>query len=512
MQSPNSRSELEQLQKLLVGDEQQALNQLSRRVENPEQRTRDVAEVLADAIRLSAQDRALEAVLREPIERAMRESIRRDPREIANLLYPIILPAIRRSIEESLRAFAERIDLLVQQQLSVNSLKWRFEAWRTGTPFTEVMLRYSLRYSVEHLLLIQEHSGLLIKQAHAKDAVMADSDAVSAMLNAIESFVRDSFSHEDGEQLNRITFGSKIIYLVHGPHAMLASVVRGTAPPDYLSRLKELIEDIHNTAPRALRDYNGDPRTLETVDPLLNSGFEREFITRKNARQKEQKDAEASKKNRKKLAYWLLALITLIACYSAFHYYQTRGINHLMKSLKSQPGIYISDFSQQNGKWRIKGLVSENFQSLPQLIAESGVDQNKLVLDLQTFSPQQPKASTLQQLVSSVGLPKSLQLKNTDGHYSLEGVAPVDWFLKVKSRPELAREIDLSSITLDAKETGEYLRNAAELPANVAIVADDGLVVVSGKVTAVQLKKLTELKKLMAGHVTVDLKKLAGER
>lgn len=509
MQAPKPSSELEQLQELLIGDEQRALNQLNDRIENTDQRTRDVAEVLSDAIRLSAQDRVLETVLREPIERAIHESIRRDPKEITNLLYPVILPAIRRSIEESLRAFIERIDLLVEQRLSVNSLRWRFEAWRTGTSFTEVMLRNSLRYSVEHLLLIQEGSGLLIKQAHAKDATMADSDAVSAMLSAIESFVRDSFSYEDGEQLNRVTFGGKIIHLAHGPHAMLASVVRGTAPPDYLIRLKELLEDIHHTAPRALRDYKGDPRTLDTIDPLLDNSFERQFVSPKKKKQKERR---TSRFPVKVIVVGLsIAALALISIWG-FRAYQEYKITQLIATLGQEKGVLVTGYEKTDGHWVIKGLKSEQSAPLRPLVAASSIEMRNIALKFVTYTAAPSQENIERRFEALNGLPEKVTLQKIGSQFVLEGEAPLQWLLKLKSSPLLFKNLNLDRLTVDASAVADYINTEIGLSSSIGVAADDDMIVLTGEISQSKADALRQLIKTLDGHVTIDTEKLDGYR
>ena len=59
------------------------------------------------------------------------------------------------------------------------SLKWRFEAWRTGRPFAEIVLLKTLVYRVDQVFLIHKETGLLLQhvvadEVRAKDAAVQE--------------------------------------------------------------------------------------------------------------------------------------------------------------------------------------------------------------------------------------------------------------------------------------------------------------------------------------------------
>ena len=116
------------------------------------------------------------------------------PRTLVNILYPTIVPAIRKSIGETIDETFQRLNQTLKYSLTWRGLKWRWEAWRTGRPFAEVVLKHTLVYQVEHVFLIHRHTGLLIAHVAAENAASQDPQLVSSMLIAIQDFVRDSFS------------------------------------------------------------------------------------------------------------------------------------------------------------------------------------------------------------------------------------------------------------------------------------------------------------------------------
>src|SRR5271154_7548143 len=132
----------EQLRHLILAPEQEDLARLRERVENAELRTSDLSAVLPEAIHLRRQEGGEEALgeaLRPTVEEALRESVRKDPGTLADALFPVMGPAIRRSILQTLRSFFDSFNEAMDHSLSLRGLQWRIEALRTGRSFSEII-------------------------------------------------------------------------------------------------------------------------------------------------------------------------------------------------------------------------------------------------------------------------------------------------------------------------------------------------------------------------------------
>ena len=188
-------SDLEQLKELLFGAEKQALDSIAARVERPEVRTTDVADVLPEAIHQSHRKNGeLVESLTEPVGECLQQAFQDDPQTYGDALYPVMGPAIRKAIMHALRNFGQQINTAVEHSISPRGLKWRWQASRAGVPFGEYLLQQTLQYRVEQAYLISRENGLLIGHVHHEAAKIKDSDAVSAMVTAIQDFVKESFS------------------------------------------------------------------------------------------------------------------------------------------------------------------------------------------------------------------------------------------------------------------------------------------------------------------------------
>ncbi|MBU0499161.1 MAG: OmpA family protein [Gammaproteobacteria bacterium] len=263
---------LDELKSLLLDRERRELHDLRARLEDPPgPRPEQVAEVLADSLRLgNERDSELPGAIEGPLIAGLRHSIRRDSSTIAGILFPVMGPAIRNAISDSLRKIVESINRSMEHSLSFKGLSWRLESLRSGVPFAEVVLRHTIDYRVEEALLVRPDNGLLIQHVADPSVETHDPDAVSAMLTAICSFVRDAFLAGSTEQgLEEVEMEGHTVLLVNGPHAYLACAVRGIPPRDLRERCREVLEGIHRRHGQDLARFEGDQDAMYYLrDPL----------------------------------------------------------------------------------------------------------------------------------------------------------------------------------------------------------------------------------------------------
>ena len=261
--SDTPAAQFTELRSLLVGPEQRQLRALQTRLEDPAAQARDVSRVLATAVELRTHDPHLQRALAPTIEDAITASVRRNPRPLADALFPIIGPAIRKAIAATLNGMLESLNTTLEHSLSWRSLRWRLDARRTGRPFAEIVLLNTLVYRVEQVFLIHRPSGLLLQHLRAAETEAQDADMVSGMLTAIRDFVQDSFHVAEDEGLQTLKVGDLSVWIEQGPHALLAVVVRGTAPPSLRTTLQQALEAVHAQYSDLLEPFDGDAARFE---------------------------------------------------------------------------------------------------------------------------------------------------------------------------------------------------------------------------------------------------------
>ncbi len=334
---------LAELRSLLLGPEQQSLRALQARLDDPALQTRDVSRVLPDAIALRDKDPRLTRALAPSIEEAITTSVRRDPRPLADALFPVIGPAIRKAIAHAMASMMESFNRTLDLSLSWRALGWRITALRTGKSFAEVALLNTLEYRVEQVFLIQRESGLPLLHATLATDATKDADQISAMLTAIRDFVQDSFGGAPDETLDALRVGELSVYIEQGPHAILAAVVRGTAPPELRASLQDAIETIHRRYSVELESFKGDATPFEKALPILEGCL-----------------VAAYRRPRRGVAYgrWIFAGVIMLAAglwlWSSFR--DQRQWNGYLAGLQAQPGIVVIDAGRSSGKYFVVGL------------------------------------------------------------------------------------------------------------------------------------------------------------
>ena len=109
---------LDALRSLLLEHDRAALAALQRKMDDPQQFAEAISAVLARAFTLAETREELAAVL-APMERAARMAIRKDPSTLVGVMHPLVGPAIRRSIAETLDGTLQGLNQAFKAQLVV---------------------------------------------------------------------------------------------------------------------------------------------------------------------------------------------------------------------------------------------------------------------------------------------------------------------------------------------------------------------------------------------------------
>lgn len=438
--SPDGSGSLEELRHLILAPEQEALERLHERIANPESRTEDVSGVVAEAIQLRREqggNDALSEALSPTIETALRESVRKDPSALADALFPVMGPAIRRSILETLRSFLESFNQVLDQSLSWQGLKWRFEAMRTGRSFTDVALLHSLVFRVEQVFLIHKKTGLPIGHAVAPAVATQDPSLVSGMLSAIQDFVRDSFHTEHNQGLNRMSVGDLDVWAEIGPYAILAAVIRGVPPHSLHDLMAETLENIHAEYAAQLQGFSGDTAPFANVNKQLSRCLE-----------SKSKEESQTRGYGYALAVGVL-LLALIGGWSGWRWWQYHRWNKLVETLGGQPGLTITSFGHEHGRFVIRGLRDPLAPDPLQFVRDARLDPSQAEFHWGPYYALND-ALVQQRAIAALAPPTGVSLSVTDGVLHLDGQLPAKWLNDVRSRALLIpgiRSLDLGRFT-----------------------------------------------------------------
>lgn len=444
-----------ELRELILGTERRRLEALERKLEAAGVTREELAELLPEAIALRAgRDRQLARALAPTVESAIGESVRRNPRPIATAIFPVLGPAIRKAIAEALAGLVSSINRALEHSLSPRGLRWRLEAWRTGVPYAQVVLRHALVYRVEQVFLIHGDTGLLLAHAWAPDLAASDPDLISGMLTAIRDFVADSFSRErEVGGLRRFCVGELTVMVEQGPQALIAAVVRGEAPDTLLARLQDTLETIHLQFAAALAEFDGDTEPFEAARPMLEECLATVVATDRMG---------AARSPRSWLPLALAALLAALVLGGLALRSRMRWDRALAR-LRAEPGIVITEADRDWGRWRLAGLHDPLAPAPASLLAALGADTGRIEARWEPYLSLRPEL-VLARARRTLLPPAGVELALSGDTLRATGSARLGWVAKAHATalPPGAAVLDLGGVTPEIPAALMELRRAIE--------------------------------------------------
>jgi OOP family OmpA-OmpF porin len=446
--------ELERLRELLLGDERRAIDELQRRYDDWELTPEELADQLPEAIGLRAsRDESLARALAPTLEAGIASSVERNPRQIAQAIYPVLGPAIRRAISEALSGFVETLNRAIEHSLSWRGLKWRLEALRAGVPFGEIVLKHALVYRIEEAFLIQPESGLPIGHVALDEARTEDPDLVSGMLTAIQDFVADSFRTSREAGLSRFKVGELTVRVESGPRATLAAVVRGQEPGDLVEKMQAVLETVHLQFRRQLAEFDGDPTPLEPAEPLLAELLETVVAT----------DRAQSRSLAPRIAWGLAAALLVLLIVLGVR--SQLAWKRAVRALRAEPGLTLLEAERSLGRWRFEGLKDPLARDPAEILSAADLDPSDVTGHWESYLSFDPEM-VLARARERLRPPAGVELAVAGETLRLSGEASARWAATVADRvASLAgiSEVDLSGF--EVRLPDDLAGEAAEIAA-----------------------------------------------
>jgi outer membrane protein OmpA-like peptidoglycan-associated protein len=435
-------AEFAELRELLLGEERRQLAELQHRVDAQSKNAEELAELLPEAIALrSGRDRQLARALAPTLEGAIGESVRRNPREIATAIFPVLGPAIRKALAETMSALVESINRAVEHTFSFRGLAWRIEAWRTGIPYAQIVIKHALVYRVEQVFLIHAETGLLLVHAAPPELKVADADLISGMLTAIQDFVSDSFRQQESGRLRTFSVGELTVMVEAGPQALLAAVVRGQPPESLLRKLQDRLETVHLQFAAAFADFNGDPAPFAPAQPLLEECLETVL------------SHQRPRAARSRLAWlrWAVPLVLLGAVLGWLAWRSQQRWRAAVARLEAEPGIQIVEARRSRGHWRFRGLKDPLAAEPASVLAGLGADTVGLDARWEPYLSLEPSL-VVARARQALAAPATLKLRLGRDTLYAEGEAPLAWIARASVLPLLPPGVSvLDTRAVDAK-------------------------------------------------------------
>ncbi|MDH5562679.1 MAG: OmpA family protein [Nitrospirota bacterium] len=371
--SPEDSKGFSYLRRLLLAPEQTELERLKGRLEHFALQPQDVSRVLPDAIRLRAQqDTRLLAAMIPVTQEALSLSIKQSPQLISDSIAPILGPAIRKAIARAMRDMVHSLNQTLEYSMSWKGLQWRWEAFRTGRSFAEVVLLHTLRFRVEQVFLIHKKTGLLLNHVVAEGISGQGEDVISGMLTAIQDFVRDSFGQKQDDALESLRIGDLTVWIEQGSGAILAGVIRGAPPMELREVFQETLETIHAQFSELLQAFKGDVSAFQETRLPLEDCLQAQF---------------EKKSQGFPLVFWILLGLLLLGLgvwvFQA-HSDQQRWAK-LLERVGQEPGLVVTSVQEQGSKSIFYGLRDPLAINPEQILSEFGYSGQQVAFRLKPF-------------------------------------------------------------------------------------------------------------------------------
>jgi OOP family OmpA-OmpF porin len=331
------------LKALLLQEELDLLEKLKHKFLSKEQFTQEVSDVLAGAIKRSSNsNNRLKNALKEPIQQGIHNAFIDNKQSIIDSILPIMGQLIRKTVTNSIKQFVADINRTLELGFSAKAIKWRWQAFRSDKSFAEMVFQKTIRYQVEEMFFVDRETGLLIEYA-GTDELVKNKDAISSMLTAIQDFIGDSLQLTKSELVSA-EIGDNLILITTGPHAYLATVVKGSPTERLKEKLQQLIETIH-------ADFGDEFIHQENFRnlPELSNVLKNHLIT---------KGIDESSTSKKTNFYpWIIGLLLLLFLLG---YHLNKNINQfnlVQDTANATTGLFVKSIERTPDGFLINGLV-----------------------------------------------------------------------------------------------------------------------------------------------------------
>ena len=414
--------EMQQLRSLLLQAEIDKISELEHRLNDHATKTHEIGEVLAEAVVVrSSHDNMLNRAFEPIVESSIKAALKKHPNDFINVFFPLIGSTIRRSISESFNTMLSGLSKSLEQSLSLKGIKWRFEALRSGKPFSEIVMLNTLVYRVDQVFLIHNETGLVLSYVVNEGVTSKDADMVSGMLTAVQDFARDCFNNaEDGSSLNSLQMDEYTIYIVRSPLVYIACMVRGAPPGDFLDRLSENLELILAECTHLFDGFKGDSAPFSVAEKYLRDCLAQKF----------RNDDKPAPVWAKRLTIGVGVFIVLLFLAQQYHSYRMgKGVD----LLRSEPGLLVVDVKESWGfrPWNVVCLQDELARPFSQVLGENGFDPDDINIQGIPFVSYEPDVVMLR-VIKKILPPEGVEVSYRDGVLFLSGTADMNWILEAR--------------------------------------------------------------------------------
>lgn len=292
------------------------------------------------------------------MEKSIDSSIRKDPNKFAQIIAPVIGPSIRMAVVDYFERMMLAFNRAIENSFSLRGLVWRWEAIRSGRPFSEIVLLHSLLFRVEDIFVIHKNTGILLVHSTSLEKSKKTGDRVAAMLTAIHDFASETFSLNKVEQkLSSIRVGEANLLMEESQDLLIVAAIRGEVPSDFRQKLQKKLIDFQDMFSSELALFNGNVDVFTVAEPAFRECLLQEF--KPNAKGK----FELKKVSKIPAIIFLSVIVGLLGWWGIhlyFNFQRDRHLQEYLAKLEKLDGIVFLGLDKAEKKhWTIRVLKSD---------------------------------------------------------------------------------------------------------------------------------------------------------
>lgn len=361
------------------------LAQLEGRLKNKEQRIQDVSEVVPEAMQHRQQhDDSLGEIIAPVVKEAVQKSVRGDPNEMAEALFPIVGPVVRKAIAAALSGGSSE----------------------------------KAAYRLEQFFLIHKETGLLLLHEVVPDVVVQDASLVSGMLTAIQDFVHDAFEAKAFDGLNTLKVADLNVWIEWGPQVVAAVALRGSPPESLRQGLLRMLEQLHQTHELPLQTFTGDSAPFKNLEGAVESFLEEE-------------QAPEPPKKIPWPKYGLFALLAVSLVLGFIWWRDGRRWQTFLTQLDETPGLVVTDHERGWFHFYLHGLRDPLAANPEALLSQRPLDPQRVTMRWESYYALEP-AFVLQRAKEKLQPPVGVTLGFNQGELQVGGRIPESWLIEAK--------------------------------------------------------------------------------
>ncbi|MEN9560085.1 MAG: hypothetical protein RLZZ502_1296, partial [Pseudomonadota bacterium] len=359
----DQNSELAQLREVLAPKPHSDVETLRNMLESDERLSKRLAEVMPKIFNPQDKDnKKLPHSMQSSVLDSLSFACAAEPKRVAQVLSPALLPAINHAIAQTLLDFRASVDEMIRNYLSPKGLLWRFQSWRTGESFSKIARHNTASFGIEAVVFVHKQTKELVYTQYTnsdielllrKHDVLFKTECIQLASTAT---ITESGAQVTAHKIRLHTEDLRI-YAAHGAWLTMLVMYWGEAPTGFTEQMVSILHRAHSQNHHELstRRFGNEQMTSLTMPA--------------NVLVKVAGSADSGVKINKPIGFMIFAGL-ILAALSVYVWQQWQWNTErkvLEQYLAKQPSWVSNHIQRQNDTWQVQGMLDQQLLTAKQI-------------------------------------------------------------------------------------------------------------------------------------------------